>query len=197
MELSSMKYKDFTWPHNPRTYTIEYKRAMAQHKVPYGRYHLQDLGPACRVMKGEGEFVGEDAYETFKALASVFYSDGPGVLVHPVWQAANVYFTELSLAQEPRRDYVRYTFTFWEGYDGYQAYARAVQKSAETAGEGVPAPVSAGTSETGQVWHTVAQGDNLWTLAKTYGADLTAVIALNPQLKNPNLIYPGEQVRMK
>jgi len=195
-----MKYKDFTWPHNPRTYTIEYKRAMAQHKVPYGRYHLQDLGPACRVMKGEGEFVGEDAYETFKALASVFYSDGPGVLVHPVWQAANVYFVELSLAQEPRRDYVRYTFTFWEGYGGYQAYARSPQRVQPDASgtSAVPgANANAAAAETGQVWHTVVRGDNLWTLSKTYGVDLTAVIALNPQLKNPNLIVPGERVRMK
>ena len=75
-------------------------------------------------MKGEGEFEGPKAYEQFKELASVFYADGPGVLIHPVWQAANVYFVELALAQEPRREYVRYTFTFWEGYDGYQAYAR-------------------------------------------------------------------------
>ena len=45
MELAPMRYKDFVWPHNPRTYTIEYRRAMGEHKVPFGRYHLQDLGP--------------------------------------------------------------------------------------------------------------------------------------------------------
>lgn len=104
MELAPMKYKDFTWPHNPRTYTIEYRREMGVHKVPFGRYHMQDLGLTRRVMKGEGEFVGPGAYEQFKALAAVFYSDGPGALIHPVWQAANVYFVELSLSQEPRRD---------------------------------------------------------------------------------------------
>ena len=58
MELAPMRYKDFVWPHNPRTYTIEYRRAMGEHKVPFGRYHLQDLGPCKRVMKGEGEFEG-------------------------------------------------------------------------------------------------------------------------------------------
>ena len=55
--LSAMRYKEFTWPHNPRTYTIEYQRSMAVNKVPFGRYHLQDLGPTRRVMRGEGEFV--------------------------------------------------------------------------------------------------------------------------------------------
>ena len=70
---------------------------MGARKVPFGRYHLQDLGPAQRVMRGEGEFVGEGAYGEFKKLATVFYAGGPGLLVHPVWQTSNAYFVELSL----------------------------------------------------------------------------------------------------
>ena len=194
MELAPMRYKDFVWPHNPRTYTIEYRRAMGEHKVPFGRYHLQDLGPCKRVMKGEGEFVGPKAYEQFKELASVFYADGPGVLIHPVWQAANVYFVELALAQEPRREYVRYTFTFWEGYDGYQAYAR--QRETGEAGQGAARPADR-SGETEAVWHTVVKGENLWQIARAYGETLERVIGLNPQLKNPSLIYPGERVRVK
>ena len=81
MRLASMRYKDYVWPHNPRVYTIEYKRTMGARKVPFGRYHLQDLGPAQRVMRGEGEFVGEGAYGEFKKLATVFYAGGPGLLV--------------------------------------------------------------------------------------------------------------------
>ncbi len=194
MALAPMRYKDFTWPHNPRTYTIEYRREMGVHKVPFGRYHLQDLGPTRRVMKGEGEFVGEDAYETFKKLAAVFYSDGPGALVHPVWQGCNAYFVELSLSQEPRRDYVRYTFTFWESYDGYQAYARKAEGGGAS---GRPLPAEAGGGAEGEVWHTVVRGDNLWSIARRYGVELTGVIALNPQIRNPNLIYPGERVRVR
>ena len=40
MRLSAMRYKTFVWPHNPRTYAIEYQRTMAVNKVPYGRYQL-------------------------------------------------------------------------------------------------------------------------------------------------------------
>jgi len=185
-----MRYKTFTWPHNPRTYTIEYKRAMGNHKVPFGRYHLQDLGLTRRVMKGEGEFVGPEAYDQFKALASVFYTDGPGVLIHPVWQTANAYFVELALAQEPRRDYVRYTFTFWESYDGYEAGAKEVK--AVQAGAAAPE-----TRESGQLWHTVVKGESLWRIARDYGVELEEVIRRNPQIKNPNLIRPGEKVRVR
>ena len=50
----------------------------------------------------EGEFVGEGAYAQFGQLANVFYNGGPGLLVHPLWQAANAYFVSLRLEQEPR-----------------------------------------------------------------------------------------------
>ena len=172
-------------------YTIDYERKMAVHKVPFGQYHLQDLGPTRRVFRGEGEFVGENAYREFQALASVFYSEGPGQLVHPVWQAANAYFVDLSLEQEPRSNYVKYSFTFWESFDGYETEARTERAAAADA-----AP-SAAQTEAGELWHTVVSGESLWKIAKDAGVELTAVIALNPQLKNPNLIYAGERVRVK
>ncbi|WP_243152200.1 LysM peptidoglycan-binding domain-containing protein [Pseudoflavonifractor sp. 524-17] len=187
MRLEPMRYKDFVWPHNPRTYRIDYERSMAANKVPFGRYHLQDLGPGRRVMRGEGEFTGPDAYSQFKQLASVFYREGPGLLVHPVWQCANAYFVELTLQQEPRSDYVRYAFTFWESYGGYTDSLKTEYPAGGTAPSG----------SAGGVWHTVRRGENLWGLARRYGSALEDVIRWNPQIKNPNLIFPGERVRVK
>lgn len=194
-----MKYKDFTWPHNPRTYTIEYRRVMGNHKVPFGRYHLQDMGLTRRVMKGEGEFVGEGAYDQFKALATTFYSEGPGPLIHPVWQAANAYFVELSLSQEPRQDYVRYTFTFWESYDGYEGKTGLNQGKEETgtaaqAGKGGQVKAVSGS---GEIWHRVRKGESLWKIARNYGVELQRLLELNPRIKNPNLILAGQEVRVK
>lgn len=186
MKLAAMRYKDYVWPHNPRTYTIDYERRMAAQKVPFGRYHLQDLGLTRRVMKGEGEFVGPTAYEEFKKLASVFYQSGPGPLIHPVWQAAEVYFVELSLRQEPRADYVSYSFTFWESSTQTDTAIR--REETVSAGGGGTTGGSAGRT------HTVTAGETLWGIARDYGLELTELIALNPQIKNPNLILPGEQV---
>ncbi len=193
LELSPMRYKSFIWPHNPRTYTIEYERQVAVHKIPFGRYAMQDLGLGRRVMRGEGEFYGPSAYEDFKKLATVFYDGGPGTLLHPVWQSAQVYFVELALAQEPRRDYVRYTFTFWEEYDKYRQ--ELVPVGQESSGQsGGSTPVT--PAPEGAVYHTVVAGDTLWALAQTYGVTMGEILVWNPQLKNPNVILPGQRLRV-
>ena len=96
---------------------------MAVHKTPFGLFRLQDLGRTNRIMEGEGEFVGPDAYSQFGQLANMFYNGGPGLLIHPLWQAANAYFVSLRLEQEPRPDFVRYSFTFWEDDSWYAGLA--------------------------------------------------------------------------
>ena len=145
MALTPMQYKSYVWPHNPRTYRITYQRQVAVQKVPFGRYALQNLGLTRRVMEGEGEFFGPEAYDEFRKLASVFYQEGPGMLIHPVWQSANVYFVGLALAQEPKQDYVRYTFTFWEDENRYrQKLVPVGQKKTPGAVSKPAAPSSAG-----------------------------------------------------
>jgi len=181
MRLVPMRYKNFIWPHNPKSYQIDVERPVAVHKVPFGRHCVQDLGMGGRVLRGEGEFVGEDAYDQMKALATVFYQDGPGLLIHPVWQTSNAYFTQLRLLQEPTPDYVRYSFTFREGYSRYDQALQEVKPAGET--------------ERGELrLHTVVRGETLWAIAARYGVGLAEVVAANPWLKNPNLIQVGDKV---
>ncbi len=118
MILSPMRFKNFVWPHNPRVYSIAFERKLAAHKIPFGRHVIQSLGQTRRVLRGEGEFVGQGAYDTFKKLASVFYEETPGVLVHPVWMTTTAWFAALELRQRPRRDYAAYSFEFWEVVEG-------------------------------------------------------------------------------
>ena len=56
MRLSSMRYKSYVWPHNPETFTMEYRRQVAAHKIPMGGCVLQEMGVTYRVLQGEGEF---------------------------------------------------------------------------------------------------------------------------------------------
>ena len=187
MQLTPMRYKDYIWPYNPATYSITYERQVAVHKVPFGRYYMQDLGMGCRVMRGQGEFAGEGAYDEFKKLATVFYGGGPGVLVHPVWQIANAYFTSLKLEQEPLPDFVRYSFEFRERYDGYSEEMSALNTGGEAAAQTVG---NAGQENV----CTVVSGDTLWGIAQRYDVALEELLRANPGIKNPNLIRVGDRV---
>lgn len=40
--------------------------------------------------------------------------------------------------------------------------------------------------------HTVASGDTMWKIAVKYQVGCSELIAANPQLSNPDLIYPGQ-----
>ena len=190
MRLTPMRFKDFTWPHNPEIYTVEHRRRIAVHPVPFGRCVMQELGGSYRVLKGEGVFVGADAYQQFRRLTEVFREDGPGLLVHPVWPAERAYFAALEMTEKPLPDYVRYRFEFWEDWGGYDSGWRELLPESSLPGETAE---SAGQSAK---THAVRKGDTLWGIAKQYGVSLAALLQANPQIKNPNLIHPGEAVRI-
>lgn len=40
--------------------------------------------------------------------------------------------------------------------------------------------------------HTVVQGDTIWKLAVKYQVGTSEIISANPQITNPDLIYPGQ-----
>lgn len=173
--LSAMRFKDFTWPHNPRTFHVLWQRRVAVLDAPGGHFHVQELGKTCRILRGEGEFYGENAYADFEALAQTFALDGPGTLVHPLWHSEAVYFTRLELTQEPREDYVAYAFEFTETRGAATAGA---QKKAAIAGER----------------YTMAAGDTVWSVADRYGLDVETLLQKNPGISNPNLLHAGQEV---
>lgn len=48
-----------------------------------------------------------------------------------------------------------------------------------------------------QTYHTVTKGDTLSKIAKAHGITLATLLRLNPQISNPNRIYPGDRIRVK
>ena len=43
---------------------------------------------------------------------------------------------------------------------------------------------------------TVKSGDSMWKIAVKYQAGVSEIISANPQIKNPNLIYPGDVLQI-
>ena len=189
MYLAPMRFKEYVWPHNPRVYEISYQKQIAVHAVPFGLYTLQNMGRRQRVLRGEGEFAGSRAYTNFKRLASIFYGNTPGTLVHPLWDTTTAYFVHLALRQEPMRNFVSYEFEFWECYDGYDAGIQS---------ESAAAPPSEGTwpAAPAEQYYTAVWGDTMWGIAIRNGMTLSQLLALNPQVRNPNILYVGDRIRI-
>ncbi|MBR6796389.1 MAG: LysM peptidoglycan-binding domain-containing protein [Clostridia bacterium] len=58
-------------------------------------------------------------------------------------------------------------------------------------------PLAANTvSATETVGHSVKNGESLWIIAKKYGIAFQSILDANADLKNPNLIYPNQIVRV-
>lgn len=103
-----------------------------------------------------------------------------------MWQASQAYFVLLELAQQPLENYVRYRFAFWETSPLDTSLIR-VSGGSGSAGKG---------TKTASPYYTVKRGDTLWGIANTYGVTLTALLNVNPQIKNPNRIAVGERVTL-
>ena len=179
--MLKMRYKGFTWPNNPKTYTISCERQTAVHKIPMGGFVVQDLGQTSTVLRGEGEFYGAGAYETYQSLLAAFSSGGAGVLVHPVWQCGAAWFTRLHLTQEPREDYVAYSFEFCEGtpMDAHVA--------------GTAASLQSGARN----YHVMQQGESAWSVCAAFGLTMQQLLAMNPGIGNPNEMTQGTAVRVQ
>lgn len=42
--------------------------------------------------------------------------------------------------------------------------------------------------------YIVKKDDSLWTISRMFEIDLASLIRVNPQIKNPDLIYPGQKI---
>ena len=47
-----------------------------------------------------------------------------------------------------------------------------------------------------ELTHTVARGDTMWKIAVRYQVGLSELIGANPQIGDPNLIYPGQVLQL-
>lgn len=52
------------------------------------------------------------------------------------------------------------------------------------------------TSASAAETYTVVKGDSLWKIAKKYQVGLSEIISANSQIKNPDLIYPGDKINI-
>ena len=64
------------------------------------------------------------------------------------------------------------------------------------AGQVINLPQGSGIPNTGGATYTVVPGDTLSSIAVRYNVSLSALVAANPQITNPDLIFPGQVINI-
>ena len=54
-----------------------------------------------------------------------------------------------------------------------------------------------GGASNGAQYYKIVPGDTLGKIAKKYGTTVDRLMALNPHIKNANLIYAGDTIRVR
>ena len=45
--------------------------------------------------------------------------------------------------------------------------------------------------------YTVKAGDTLWAISQKFGTTVAALMAANPDIANPNMIFPDQTIRLR
>ena len=80
MKQVPMKFKGYSWHHNPREIVFENTKQLNETLAPFDKSVVQNTGRHNMRISGEGELFGDDCIEQFKELLALFREGGSGVL---------------------------------------------------------------------------------------------------------------------
>ena len=170
MELMGMSFKDFIWENNPTALNVTGERTLRETVLPFAGTGVQDLGPKKRRVTGEGYFTGEDCWQRWGALNTLYRAGGAGSLCLPGQEPFFAVMDELKLIGTAGKELVKYAFSFTE-CRGKEVYD----------GAGV---------------HRAFAGETLWDYAYRYGRSIDDMVQANPHIEDIACLKAGEEVRV-
>lgn len=173
MKHGVMRFMGYTLHHNPHTLQVISNANISQYCIPDFTELTESIGSKATVVKGEGVFYGENAFEQFAELKQLAKARKADVLSVSGINPFYAYLSELKLKCTPVDDYVEYSFTFIESED-------------YTYKENSTAPNS----------YIVKQTEDLWDISCKLNIPIERLISLNPQLKNTYDISEGDVIRI-
>ena len=209
-KLASIVYKDFTFPFNPAKTSYKADRSYIKHKYPeLDGTELEDLGINACVISGEGEFFGKDAYNNWRRLLQVYNEKGVGNVSHPIFtDVTRGLMVSLMANVEPTADYIRYTFDIVADTEptineclGRYIIVTSGSPNPPSGGTGVETSGGTSRGSKNEFVHTVVRGECLSVICARYASKYkTSIswkkIAKYNNMKNPNLIYPGDKIKI-
>ena len=172
MRLEGMEYGSYKWKFNPKKIEVTQERNIKEQIIPFFGNVFQDYGRKKKIVKGYGEFFGDDAIEQYNELYKVFELGSVEYLKVPKLTPFLAAFVSLSLVGESTPGFVKYEFEFWENV-------------AEQNNNNLLVSVN---------YHIIKQGDTLWSIANLYSVSVNKLLNKNPQIKRPEELKVGQKV---
>lgn len=169
MKLVPMRFKGFSWHHNPREITFECGRKVNEHKSPFGKAYIQDTGRKNMIVKGVGELYGTDCMEQFDRLLQLFKSGGQGVLAIPKLTPIYAIFESIKILGEPKPDVLTYSFVFRE----------VMERKTDV-----------------KSFSYIAKNETLWDISHKFDISIDELVALNIHIKRPDIVLDGSVIKL-
>ena len=100
--MTNLRFKDYTFRHNPRKIVVRYLKETAQSRCYGFGASLQELGSGLTIVEGEGELFGSDALE----------QQGSGILSGAGIEPMYAVFDSLQMVGKGGDNTISYTFRF-------------------------------------------------------------------------------------
>ncbi len=173
MKHGIMRFMGHTLHHNPHTLTVTSSANIYQQNIVGLTAVVHNMGNNATIVKGEGVFYGESAFEQYLLLKQLYNTCQAGVLsvsdINPMY----AYLSDLKLKCTPIDNYVEYTFTFTQVSD----YSKAENSTAPTQ-------------------YIVQQNEDLWDISNKLNIPIEDLIAYNPSLKSTYSIAQGDVIKI-
>jgi hypothetical protein len=171
MTISTMRYKGYSWSHNPKTLKVSTEDEIKEQVILENNSFVRKLGNKGRVITGTGQLYGEDCIKQYEALLKLQSKEGSGILSLPDTLPFYAFFKSIELACDPTPEVVTYNFEFIEDLSKTSAGQR-------------------------KIYHSALSEETLWDIAYAYNIDIEKLVELNPRLKRVDELSEGEQVRI-
>lgn len=171
MKHGILRFMGYTLHHNPHTLEVISSANISQYNIPDFTAVTQNTGNNPTVVKGEGIFYGENAFEQYMELKFISKSCKAGVLSVSGINPFCAYLSHIRLKCTPVDNYVEYAFTFTETTD----YLVEENSTAPTK-------------------YTVQQGEDLWDISCKLDISIDTLIAFNSRLKNACDVSEGDVI---
>lgn len=166
-----MRFDDFVFPENPAELEIFLSTNFSSSPVIGKGSNVQNVSVNPAVIKGRGEFYGENAEESCHYLQHMLRLKASGILLLPCASSFNAFLTEFTFVKNADKGGISYSFVFTESSN-----SRAERRS---------------------FCHTTAgEGENAFIIANRCGVSVNEIMK-NNRFKTPFAIKKGDRVVLR